>query len=360
MRVPCMSSIGVFAVGFVVSVALLPVARALSWRLGMLDQPNGRKVHRQPTPLLGGLAIYGGFCAALALLARDDKLFLLSVLLSTYLVVIGFIDDRHDIHARYRLAMQLMAAAAVVMAGIHVSLGAGAFLTGLAGLLTVLWLLGMINSTKCVECIEGAAATYAFVSLASFYLLAMAHGRHAVAALAAALCGAVLGFLLCNFPPASMFMGDLGSTFLGFMLGILSVASGPRADAGFRFPVEVLVLAPIAYDFILVHVRRYRGGIRSLRDLLSSTGKDHLPHRLLAMPLTAREVDAVLGLLAGVWGMTAFLFVRGWLAAAGCSAMVALVLTLFGEGILWRVAHRRRAVLEAPQRVEQLALSRRE
>ncbi len=333
----------IFIVALGISFALLPFARSLSWRWGILDHPSGRKVHLQPTPLLGGVAIYGGFALTIALLAREDRDFLFFLLASLYLLVIGLIDDRFDIQARHRIFLQAAAAVAVIATGISFSLGMGVII---AGAVTLLWLLGIVNSTNCLDCIDGAAGTYAFVACCWFFALALQHGRLSIASLAVALAGAVLGFLLWNFPPASIFMGDLGSTFLGLMLGVLSIASGIPYQKQFRFPFEALVLAPIAYDFLLVHVRRYRAGTRNVRDLLSSTGKDHLPHRLLAIALTPREADLYLAALASLWGLTALLLVQGHLAAVAAGAL-ALIALFFGEGVLYRLTGARRHRLGA-------------
>ena len=333
----------IFIVALGISFALLPFARSLSWRWGILDHPSGRKVHLQPTPLLGGVAIYGGFALTIALLAREDRDFLFFLLASLYLLVIGLIDDRFDIQARHRIFLQAVAAIAVIATGISFSLGMGVVI---AGVVTLLWLLGIVNSTNCLDCIDGAAGTYAFVACCWFFILALQQGRLSIASLAAALAGAVLGFLLWNFPPASIFMGDLGSTFLGLMLGVLSIASGIPYQKQFRFPFEALVLAPIAYDFLLVHVRRYRAGIRNVRALLSSTGKDHIPHRLLAIGLTPREADLYLAALASLWGLTALLLVQGHLAAVAAGAL-ALIALFFGEGVLYRLTGARRHRLGA-------------
>ncbi|NLC56801.1 MAG: undecaprenyl/decaprenyl-phosphate alpha-N-acetylglucosaminyl 1-phosphate transferase [Armatimonadetes bacterium] len=342
----------VFLLSFAVSLALMPAVRALSWRLDILDRPNDRKVHREPTPLLGGLAIYGGFLTAIAALAWSDRLLQLFLACCTFLLILGLVDDRLDLHARHRLVLQVLVAGVVAAAGVRFSLGMGMLV---AIVVTVVWLIGVVNATNCLDCIDGAAGTYTLVACGWFFLLAIGQGRLVIAALAVALAGGALGFLRHNFPPATIFMGDLGSTFVGLMLGILSLATAPagRPDL-FRFPVETLVLVPLAYDFLLVHLRRYRGGIRNLRDLLSSAGKDHLPHRLLAMSLSPREADLVLGCLAMVWGLAAWLLAQGYAVGGAMATLLGTLALFYGEDLLLRLTRRRAIVAPVVLRHEAL------
>ncbi len=269
-------------------VALLatPACRLLASWSGVLDLPAPRKVHAQPTPLLGGVAVFAGFATATALFQRPvvpvQTLLLLSG--AAAFGLIGLVDDLRDVGAVKLLAEAAVVTAIVWLGGFSVALpwpGAGQ-------IIAVLWIVGVANAVNCLDCTDGVAAGVAVVAACALVALALAMNRWGVAVAAAATAGAALGFLRYNFPPARIFLGDAGSLMLGFILAALAAAlAAPRISAGSVAPLAVLSV-PVG-DFLLVHARRYRQGLRSL-GIVTSTGKDHLPHRLLHAGLSSREV----------------------------------------------------------------------
>jgi UDP-GlcNAc:undecaprenyl-phosphate GlcNAc-1-phosphate transferase len=213
---------------------------------------------------------------------------------------------------------------------VHVLLALGLSLSGvrfhmfalewLDHLVSVLWIVGVINAMNCLDCADGAAGGTCAIVFAALAAIAVSNGRHFICQASLAGMGGVLGFLIYNRPPARVFLGDSGSTFLGLMAAVIAILAGPKGAQPGQFPLAALVLCIPVYDIIWVHFRRYRAGIRSIRDLLASTGKDHLPHRLMAhgyskaacmgtlMLLSALTAEAVYGLIQGLWvgGIAAF------------------------------------------------------
>jgi UDP-GlcNAc:undecaprenyl-phosphate GlcNAc-1-phosphate transferase len=325
---------GVVVLAFAVTAALIPVFARFSRSVGLMDHPSARKIHDRPVPLVGGLAIYIGVVTALlagGLLGSQIRLFLLA---SLVVIALGALDDRLDIPSSYRLAVQ------VVCAGVLCTAGVRFHLTGLGAVdavVTILWMVGAINAFNCLDCADGIAGTVALAAFGCFAVLGVVYDRHFVSQAAVAGVGAVSAFLLYNRPKARVFLGDTGSTFLGLMAASLAVLCVPRNEPSPSWAAVALVLP--FYDIVLVHWRRYRGGLKSVRHLLASTGKDHLPHRLMSRGLGAWGSIRIVAGLSMVAALAAFLLsAEQWLAGS--------VGLLVFAGFLWRVEGR---ALPAPR-----------
>ncbi|MCS7173107.1 MAG: undecaprenyl/decaprenyl-phosphate alpha-N-acetylglucosaminyl 1-phosphate transferase [Armatimonadetes bacterium] len=295
------------------ALALLttPAAAWAARRLGILDLPAPRKLHRVPTPLLGGAAVYLAFSSATLLWARpvNDLHVILLLAGAAAFALIGIVDDVRGVGAA-KLAVEAGVVVLIVWLG--------DFRLGLpwpyAGYLVAAgWIVGLANALNCLDCADGTASGAAAVSAGALALLAILAQRWAVATTAAALAGASLGFLRYNFPPARIFLGDSGSLMLGFLLAALSAALALSLDSAWEIAALGVILGLPAWDFLLVHWRRYRNGLRNPIQIMVSTGKDHLPHRLLESGLRPGEVvmricglSAVLGASGigmALWGV---------------------------------------------------------
>jgi UDP-GlcNAc:undecaprenyl-phosphate/decaprenyl-phosphate GlcNAc-1-phosphate transferase len=295
-----------------------------------VDQPNSRKIHARPIPLLGGVGVYIGVVATLWLCLPRDHSLKLMMLGSLFMMLLGVADDRFDLHSRYRLMLQIAVAAGLSFSGVRFHffpLGA------LNHLVTIVWIVGVINAMNCLDCADGTAGGACVVTFLAFAALAAANGRWSVCQASLAAAGAVGGFLVYNAPPARVFLGDAGSTFLGLMAAVLAILANPHPHGHWQMPAAPFVLTVPVFDIIWVHLVRYRAGIHSVRDLLASTGKDHLPHRLMAhgytrmgcmgmmIYLSALAAAGVYGLTQGVW--------------AGAVLTIAAVIAF-----LWHLEHR--------------------
>jgi len=275
----------VFAAALVVTVIATPFARRIAPSLGMLDQPEARKLHGTPVPLLGGAAMYGAFLVAL--LAFSDVLNLpqlLGILIAaTAVSLLGIWDDRRRLGPMVKLAGQMGAAAFLAGSGTQVLLFADPLPNYV---ITIIWTVGITNSLNLLDNMDGLSGGVAAVASAVFLVLAILHGQYLVAILSAALLGACLGFLRYNFNPASIFMGDGGSLFLGFILAAVGVRLRfPGQPTMITWMVPVLVLGVPLFDTLLVVVSRLRRGLNPL----TTPGRDHLSHRLVALGMTQRQ-----------------------------------------------------------------------
>lgn len=309
-----MAGILSFIVALFASLTLTIPVRQLALRVGMVDRPGARKVHLQPTPLLGGMAIYAAvLLAMLVSLGGETLTQILAVLAgATLVVLVGTLDDRGLLHHQVKLFVAMPVAAAILLAsGIHARVFSAVWPATWSSLadaaLTVFWITGITASFSILDYMDGLCAGIAAVASLFFAFLAALHGQIWVSTLAAAVMGAALGFLRWNFNPARIFMGDGGAMLLGFLMATLSLKlrlSGASQAAEWFVPI--LVLGATIFDTTLVSISRSRRGLLPF----ATPGKDHTAHRLANCGLgTRRAVLAMYG-LGCIFGALALLVSR--------------------------------------------------
>jgi UDP-GlcNAc:undecaprenyl-phosphate GlcNAc-1-phosphate transferase len=327
----------IFLAALTLTVLSTPMVRRLAIWAGFVDAPSSRKMHRAPTPLMGGLAISAGALVAFILLVSALPIsfwaapVIGTVVACTVVVVVGLVDDRLALPAWGKLAGQFVAVSILVYAGVRVQLPIPDW-QNLA--LTFIWVVGITNAMNFMDNMDGLSAGVSGVAAAFILLLASANDQYLVAALAAGLLGACLGFLRYNFRPARIFMGDAGSMFLGFLLAVLALNLRFPDNVNFvTWMVPVFILGLPILDTTLVVISRSRRRVNPL----TTAGKDHLSHRLVAMGFSQGEAVLLLYLVGGAFGMAA-LFITGADAAEGY-AMAAAAATL-GLVAIWRLETR--------------------
>jgi len=311
----------VFLSALLLAIGGTPLARRLALRLGIIDRPSKRKLHKSPTPLLGGVAIY---TAAIIVLLVYDYFYireLVGILVGASLVsFLGIWDDRRPLRPVLKLVGQIAAAGILVASGVQVQ-----FLRNdvLNIAVTIVWIVGITNSMNLLDNMDGQSGGVGAVVSAFFFLLSAMSGQYLVGSLSAATLGACLGFLLYNVNPASIFMGDSGSLFLGFMLAAVGIKLRFPSNVDFvTWMIPVIVLALPILDTTLVVISRLRRG----KNPLETPGKDHISHRLVAMGLTQREAVLVLYLACGASGVVAMFLTQasvleGYAIALGFAAL---------------------------------------
>jgi UDP-GlcNAc:undecaprenyl-phosphate GlcNAc-1-phosphate transferase len=314
----------IFASALVIAFAGTPLARKLAPKLGFMDYPSPRKVHSHPIPKLGGVAIYGAFI--LAIFLAGNRFYipqLFSILLGATIVsFMGIWDDRVGLRPLVKLAIQIIAALLLYFTGVRVQIFPYHYLNLPIHLL---WVVGITNALNLLDNMDGLSSGVAVVASAFFLLLAAMNGQYLVGALAAALLGGCLGFLFYNFNPATIFMGDSGSLFIGFVLAAVGIKLRfPQNIPAVTWMVPVLILGVPIFDTTLVVISRLRRGLNPL----TTPGKDHLSHRLVAMGMSKREAVMAIYLISGGLGLLALFITQASLAEAwtilGLLALIAL------------------------------------
>ncbi|MBW4573780.1 MAG: undecaprenyl/decaprenyl-phosphate alpha-N-acetylglucosaminyl 1-phosphate transferase [Aphanothece sp. CMT-3BRIN-NPC111] len=336
-----------FLLAWVVTYRFIPAVRSFALRVGWADQPNARRLNREPLPNAGGLAIYAGVIAALILATTLRPIVIegvlaevLTILLGgSILVLVGFIDDQFGLPPLFRLSAQILAALLLIASGTNIEVNFGTPIDPiLSMLLTVLWVVGITNAINLMDGMDGLAGGVSFITAMSLLAVsAQFEPRAAATLLLAALGGAALGFLRHNFHPSHIIMGDAGAYFLGYVLAATSILGNLKVTTLFALVPTVLFLLLPVLDTTQVFVRRLSAG----KNPLSTPGKDHLHHRLLAWGFSQRGAAFVL------WTIT---LVSNWLAMKmqGMSNLVILASTssiiILLSFTVWR---RMRAVLRA-------------
>jgi len=268
------------------SCALTPVMVQISRHWNLVDIPTERKIHAQPTPRLGGVAVYAGFVGSVLLNSILPDWMTAIVVAGSLLLLVGVIDDIRELPASSKLIAQLVAAGIVIASGKVLTL----FPSGAVGdaanmLLTLLWIVGITNAFNFFDGMDGLAAGLAMLMAGFMGLVAFETDQPGVGWLAMAVIGACAGFFPYNFrgsKPAKIFLGDGGSTFLGFTLACLAV-KGNWADSSplVSFSNPLLIFGVLIYDMVHITVERVvTGKVHSVKEWLDYVGKDHLHHRL--------------------------------------------------------------------------------
>jgi UDP-GlcNAc:undecaprenyl-phosphate/decaprenyl-phosphate GlcNAc-1-phosphate transferase len=325
MIIPILAFVGALLIAF----AATPVARRIAPKLGVMDQPNPRKVHARPMPLLGGAAIVMASLLTLLLLRdRFEIQQLGSILLGAALVALmGFYDDRWGMRPIVKLIGQIVAAGILIFSGIRVTALPEDWMDITV---TLVWVVGLTNSLNLLDNMDGLSSGVAAVCASFFVVMAAMSGQIYVGALAAALLGATLGFLVYNFNPASIFMGDTGSMFLGFMLAAIGIKLRFPDNVPFvTWMVPIIVMGVPIFDTTLVFISRLRRG----KNPLTTPGKDHLSHRLVARGITTREAVMMHYLMSGAYGMVAILVTQAVVLEGYLLGGAAALVSLYG---LWR------------------------
>lgn len=312
------------------ATAATPIARTIARRFGIVDQPSARKHHVVATPMLGGVAIY--LAVILALLLFGDRFYVnqvAGILLGATLVsFMGLLDDRRGLGPLTKLAGQLLAAGILVLTGVRINVLPWAELN-IA--LTLLWMVGITNAMNLLDNMDGLSGGIAAIAAVFFLLFAAMSKQYLVGALAAALVGGCVGFLMYNLNPASVFMGDTGSLFLGFMLAAVGLKLRfPDNSAFVTWMVPVLVLAVPIFDTSLVFISRLRRGLNPL----TTPGKDHLSHRLATHTGSPREAVLLCYLLTSVGGVVATFVTQASIPEGYAVGVVTALAAAFG---IWRL-----------------------
>jgi UDP-GlcNAc:undecaprenyl-phosphate GlcNAc-1-phosphate transferase len=329
-------------IAFIIAVSVSYVATPLMIRLaklvGAIDVPNDdRRVHKVPTPRLGGLAIFLGFMVAL-FYKEGFKSEMLGVLVGASIIAaLGFFDDIKPLSAKFKFLVQVIAAAIVVQSGIriygvtnplyfmfptvpsYIQFGIWSYP------LTLFWIVGVTNAINLVDGLDGLAAGISAISAVTLMFAAMSTGQNSAAFMAAILAASTLGFLPYNFNPAKIFMGDTGSLFLGFMLSVISVTGATKSAAALSILVPIFAIGLPIFDTLFAMVRRALSG-KSMME----ADKGHLHHKLLDAGMSQKQAVLTLYSISAVLGFSAVALVEVTLKVAFLVVIAVFLLASMG------------------------------
>jgi len=300
--------LAVFLVSGALSLFFTPlVLRFALWR-DVLDHPGAHKGHKDPVPYLGGLAIVGAFAVTVGIAAlvrppvsgRGELFVILSVAIG--LAFVGLLDDLRQLNPWVRLVAEIGAGVAVWVVGAGVDLW-GPSLTD--ALVTVVWVVGITNAFNLLDNMDGLSSGVAAIAAGSIFVIAASNGQFLVAALSIGLAGCALGFLRHNFHPATIYMGDAGALFLGFLLAYLGLKLRFDTPAEVTFLVPIVVMGVPIFDTTLVTLTRVARGVSPFQG-----GRDHTSHRLVRIGLPVPAAVALIYAVGVCLGLVALVISR--------------------------------------------------
>lgn len=296
--------------GLTMFIALIvtPGIMKLSLKIDATDKPNHRKVHTDPVPTLGGLAIFISFLIGLIILQPENSYHLSIVVGAFIIILLGFFDDLYNLSPKIKLFVQISAAVLVVYWGglqvefINLPFGGKIEFGILSSIVTILWIVGVTNAINLIDGLDGLAAGISAIALLTIAGMAMIMGDVYVAIIALILFFSTVGFLRYNFFPAKIFMGDTGALFLGYMISVLSLL-GFKNITFISFLTPIFILAVPISDTLIAMVRRYINN-----QPITSADSSHLHHRLLKIGLSHKQAVIYLYVLSGLFSLAAILF----------------------------------------------------
>ena len=301
---------GALGVSFLFALILTPVVRNLAVKMGAVDVPkDARRMHDHPIPRMGGLAIFLGFLLSALLFVPMNGQLQGALLGAVIIVVLGIFDDIYSLGAKFKLVIQIIAALIAVGAGNTIValsnpnlLSANPYweLGWLSIPVTVIWIVGMTNAVNLIDGLDGLACGVSSISSLTLLVIALLLGEPWVALLVAALAGGCLGFLPYNMNPAKIFMGDTGSTFLGYILAVISVQGLFKMYTLISFVVPFLLFGLPIFDTCFAFIRRIAHGQSPMH-----ADRSHVHHRLIDMGFSQKQAVAVLYVITAILGLSA-------------------------------------------------------
>lgn len=324
---------GVFSISFFLAVILTLLVRRTAVFFKILDRRgvSGRKIHAKPTPLWGGLALFLSFFAVLAFNRAeltagglDARHWLGFFAGACFLMLGGILDDKYSLKPRQQIIFPVLACMCVIAGGVSIEkitnpLGGLIYLEYFSSALIFVWLMGMMYTTKLLDGIDGLVSGVSLVGAAIIFLFTITtrYYQPDIALASLVLAGSILGFLVFNFHPARIFLGEGGSLFLGYAIGVLSIISGSK------IAIALLVMGIPIMDVLWIIIRRLNEG----KNPFSFADRKHLHHRLYDLGFSQPQVVFFYVLAAAFFGAGAlFLQSRGKLVSLGVLILLMLAL----------------------------------
>ena len=334
-----LSLIGVVAaaliVALIVALVATPVVKSLAFKMGAMDVPkDNRRMHDHPIPRMGGLAIFLGFLLSVLLFAEITPQLRGMLLGSVIIVVLGIFDDIYSLPAMFKFVVQIVAALVAVFSGnvIQTLSNPNIFSSDLywdLGVLSipvsVIWIVAITNAVNLIDGLDGLACGVSTISSMTLLVISLVVSDAPAAILMAALAGSCIGFLPYNLNPAKIFMGDTGSTFLGYVLAVVSIQGLFKFYTIISFAVPFLMLGLPIFDTCFAFIRRIAHGQSPMH-----ADRSHVHHRLIDMGFSQKQAVAVLYIISAILGLSAVV-----LTTAGAVKAMLLLLALCAAGAVF-------------------------
>ena len=294
----------------VVAFITTPVVRSLAFKIGAVDVPrDNRRMHNHPIPRMGGLAIFFGFILSALIFIPLTPPLRGMLLGAVIIVILGIFDDIYALPAMPKFLIQILAALIAVLMGNRIDILSNPnifssdpywVLGWLSIPISVIWIVGITNAVNLIDGLDGLAVGVATISSLTMLVIAMLVSENVVALMMAALAGGCIGFMPYNLNPAKIFMGDTGSTFLGFVLATVSIQGLFKFYTIISFAVPFLMLGLPLFDTCFAILRRLAKGQSPM-----APDRSHVHHRLIDMGFNQKQAVAILYVISAILGLSA-------------------------------------------------------
>jgi len=325
----------IFLFAFSTAALLTPIMTAIATKTGIVDIPGGRKIHSKVTPLLGGVAIIISFISALLANMILDTRDIALIAGGTVVAIVGLIDDWKNIRAGYKLFIQIFVVILLIRSGIILNLFPIHTTWGylLNAALSIIWIVGLTNAMNFIDGMDGLATGVSAIISLFLGLVAFQTNQPFMGWIAIAMLGSCLGFLPFNFSlhkRASIFLGDAGSTFVGFVLSALAIkAAWADNNPIVSFATPVLIFWVLIYDMAYISIERIISGkVKNFREWIDYVGTDHIHHRLLAVFGDRRKVVLFIFFLCATLGISAIILRNARLIDGILTVLQAFLITV--------------------------------
>ncbi len=326
-------------VAMTISFIATPLVRRLAFRIGAVDVPrDNRRMHDHPIPRLGGLAIFLGFLITVLIFAPIHRELRGILIGSVIIVILGIVDDIKSLPAKLKLVVQIVAATVAVFHGVAIEVinNPNIFSDNPYWVLgywsypiSILWIVAITNSVNLIDGLDGLADGVSTIGALTMLVIAVLLGEGDIALICGALVGACVGFIPYNLNPAKIFMGDTGSTFLGYVLATVSIQGLFKYYAVISFLVPFIILGLPILDTTVAFTRRILKGQSPM-----VADRSHIHHKLIDMGLNQKQAVATLYIISGVLGLSAVMLAT---TTGGKAALFILALVLCGVVAVRRI-----------------------
>jgi len=322
-----------FLIAFLLSFGLIPIFYKIGYYLGLTAEPGGRHPHDHETPVVGGIAIFISFITILSLASNIPQEFLGLFISSSILFLLGLLDDLIELSAIIKLAIQILASIILISYGIYISFLPQTLLGNtIAILMTLIWYLGITNAFNCIDGLDGFASTDALTITLFFSVIALLKNDYFIVIVSLILAGSILGFYIYNFrigKPALVFLGDTGSTFIGFTLAGLAIYGEWGSIKIIDLLIPILLFSIPITDMLMTTIMRIiNNKVSTFKGWLSFAGQDHLHHRLIQLGLSKERVNLFSFFLTSSMGLLSILVVRGGFLDSIIAILIAIIIHL--------------------------------
>ncbi|MCQ5128220.1 undecaprenyl/decaprenyl-phosphate alpha-N-acetylglucosaminyl 1-phosphate transferase [Butyricicoccus faecihominis] len=337
--------VAAFLVAGVLSYFFTPYVKKFAHKIGAIDVPKDtRRMHKEPIPRLGGLGIFMAFLCSILLFGKLDTPMLCVLLGALLIVVLGIFDDVMALGAKLKFVVQIIAAAIpVCIGGLRIDMFTNLnpfsddmyFHLGIFAIpVTIIWIVGITNAVNLIDGLDGLAVGVSSIAAITMLAVALLTGEMGIAITMGALAGACIGFMPYNLNPAKIFMGDTGSTFLGYMLATVSIMGLFKFYAVISFAVPFLILGLPIFDMANAIIRRLAEGRSPM-----SPDRGHVHHKLIDMGFNQKQAVAILYAVSGTLGLTAVILTSSGEVKAIFLLLAVLVAIIVGACVIYGAEH---------------------